>query len=151
LPARFGVGPTQEAAPQNPPETQSVSFPQVVKQPATPASPLDSQRKLLQLTGAFGWQTPCPVQIDPTLTLSVPEHVDALEHGVPAGQRTHAPEPLHAVPSMPHMSAVVAIGAQSPRGSPNAPLTGRQVVPFVLSQVWQVAEQFVPAAQQKWL
>jgi len=26
-----------------------------------------------------------------------------------------------------------------------------QVVPFVLSQVWQVAEQFVPVAQQKWL
>ena len=52
LPARFGVGPTQVPAPQNPPVTQAVPSVQVCKQA------FDWHWKPLQLTGAFGLHRP---------------------------------------------------------------------------------------------
>jgi hypothetical protein len=128
LPAKLGTGPTQYPArefpeAQNPSLTQSVSDAQLVKQPVAPASGC-SQRKLLQLV-VCGWHlpVPCASQIPLLITESLDAamlvHVGAIEHGVPAGQRAHAPAPLHAVPSMPQMSLLVANDLQSPRGSPN--------------------------------
>ena len=106
LPARFGFGPTQVPAPQNPPVTQAVPSVQVFKQA------FDWQRKPLQLTGAFALQLPTPITDRPLdhRSARAARHIRARSEGrvEVASSRAVAPGAVGAAACRAHVGAFAA-------------------------------------------